>query len=389
MLRILRIVLAAICLAGSSPARPETAQRAPNDPPPDPALNEEIVKLPVALKQPSGAMHQGEFVLTTFRPSGPGPLPAVIVNHGRDGTKRAELGRSRMLGHFWTRRGFAELAPTRLGYGVSGVALDLEGMTGPCEAKNFAPMVSAIAAHIRATADYAATQPWIDMDNLVLAGGSVGGFGAVATADGRLPGLKAIVNFAGGTGGWNLRLGRPCGPKNVESHMVAAARKRAIPGIWFYSENDKYWGPKLPRDWHAAYVKAGGIAEFHMLPPYGDDGHDIISVGYLQWRPLLDRFLVSVGFEPRKPPADAPPATGFASLTDVPTVPLISQRCREIYTDFLKGDVPRAFAIGPKGNCSYFTGQPCVVTKTLARCKEGAKAECKLYAVNDDVVWQP
>jgi hypothetical protein len=144
--------------------------------------------------------------------------------------------------------------------------------------------------------------------------------------------------------------------------MVAAARKRAIPGIWFYSRTTST-GPKLPRDWHAAYVKAGGIAEFHMLPPYGVDGHDIISVGYLQWRPLLDRFLVSVGFEPRKPPADAPPATGFASLTDVPTVPLISQRCREIYTDFLKGDVPRASPSAPRANAAI-SPPPGVVTKT-------------------------
>ena len=389
MLRLLCIALAAIAIAGSSPARTQSAQQAASDRPPDPALNEQIVRLPIAVKLHSGAVHTGEFVLTTFRPSGPGPFPAVIVNHGRDGPKRAEFGRSRMLGHFWTRRGFAVLAPTRLGYGVSWVAVDPEAAIGACEAANFAPMASAIATHIRATIDYAAAQPWIDKDNLVLAGASVGGFGSIAATSGPLPGVKAIVNFAGGTGGSQKRPERPCSPKSVELQIVAAARKRALPSIWFYSENDRYWGPQIPRDWHTAYVKAGGTAELQVFPPIGDDGHDLVRVGFLHWQPPLDRFLVSVGFEPRKPPADAPPPTGFASLRDVPTVPLISQRCREIYTDFLKGDVPRAFAIGPKGNCSYFTGQLDVVAKALARCKENAKAECKLYAVNDDVVWLP
>jgi dienelactone hydrolase len=380
--------LTAICIAVASPAQAEPAQRAVNDPPPDPVLNEEIVRLPIAIKLHGAGTYKGEFVLTTFRPNGPGPFPAAIINHGR-GDKPAEYGRSRMLAHFWTRRGFAVLAPTRLGYGVSGAALDPEGRnTGPCENKNFAPMVSAIAAHIRATADYAATLPWIDKDNLVLAGASVGGFGAVASPDGRLPGLKAIVNFAGGTGGRpQLPGGQSCGPRNVELHMVAAARKQPVPSIWFYVENDEYWGPTLPREWHAAYIKAGGMAELHVLPPIGENGHDVVRVGYQYWRPLLDRFLTSAGFEPRKPPADAPPPTGFASLTDVLTVPQISQRCREIYTEFLNSDIPRAFAVGPKGTCSYFGGQLDVVAKALARCKERAEAECKLYAVNDDVVW--
>jgi hypothetical protein len=67
----------------------------------------------------------------------------------------------------------------------------------------------------------------------------------------------------------------------------------------------------------------------------------------------------------------------------------ISRRCREIYAEFLKKDVARAFAIAPSGTCAYYAAQLDVVAKSLARCKEIAKQDCKLYAVNDDVVWQP
>lgn len=251
-------------------------------------------------------------------------------------------------------------------------------------------MASAIRAHIRAAVEYAAAQPWIDKDNLVLAGGSAGGAGSILASADRLPGVRAIVNFAGGFGGrMGDRIVPSCNPKSVERMMAAAGRNNPIPGIWFYSENDGRYGPMVPRNWHAAYAGAGGNAELHMFPPLGEDGHNIIGLGSERWRPLLDRFLISNGFAPRKPPPGAPPATGFASLDDAPAVSRISQRCREIYVDFLKKDVPRAFAIGPNGNCAYYAGQLDVIAKSLGRCKELGKQECKLYAVNDDVVWEP
>jgi len=389
--RILCIALIAIWASGASLVRAETVVAPPGpDPQPDPKLNEEIVKLPLALKLPNGADHVGEFVLTTFRPNGPGPFPTVIMSHGRDARKRAVFGRSRMLAAFWTRRGFAVLAPTRIGYGVSGTAVDPEAVSGQCPTWHFEQNASAIRAHIRATVEYAALQPWVDKDNLVLAGGSAGGAGSVVAGADRLPGLKAVVNFAGGFGGRIAdRILPSCNPQSVERMMAAAGKDNPIPSIWFYAENDGRYGPQVPRAWHAAYVAAGGNAELHVFPPLGEDGHDMISLGGERWRPLLDRFLLSNGFTPRKPPADAPPPTGFASLQDVPTVSRISQRCRELYGDFLVKDVPRAFAIGPGGNCAYFAGQPDVIAKSLNRCRETAKQECKLYAVNDDVVWQP
>jgi hypothetical protein len=159
--------------------------------------------------------------------------------------------------------------------------------------------------------------------------------------------------------------------------------------IWFYAENDRYWGPSVPREWHASYVGAGGKAEFHMLPPLGEDGHNIISLGGEHWRPLLDRFLVSLGYAPRMPPPGAPPPSGFAPLEAVPPVARLSQKCRELYATFLGKEVPRAFAIAPNGGCAWFSGQLDVMGKSLARCQELTKLACKLYAVNDDVVWTP
>jgi hypothetical protein len=224
----------------------------------------------------------------------------------------------------------------------------------------------------------------------VLAGASAGGAGSVFASADRLPGVRVFVNFAGGFGGRMIdKIVPPCNPKLVEHMMAAAGRDNPIPSIWFYAENDGRYGPQVPRDWHAAFTRAGGKADLHVFPAIGEDGHDITALGATLWRPLLDRFLSEHGFSPRKPPPDSPPPSGFAPLQEIPSVSRLSARCREIYAEFLGKDVPRAFAIGPGGNCSYFAGQPDVIAKSLNRCRELGKQDCKLYAVNDDVVWQP
>jgi dienelactone hydrolase len=277
-------------------ARPDT------NPPPDPQRNEKVVKVPVTLTLQDGTLHKSEFVLTTFKPDGPGPFPAVVVSHGSNGSPkaraefgRAEYGASSWMYHYWTLRGFAVLAPTRIGYGVSGTDVDPETPRGSCNSLDLTPAASAVTAHIRATIEYAAAQAWIDKDNILLAGESGGGFGSIIAAGQRLPGVKVVVNFAGGAAGQRTHPEQPCSPQNVELLLVQAARQGAVPSIWFYAENDRFWGAKLPRTWHAAYVEAGGTAELHMLPPLPGDGHGVVANGFEHWGPRLDRFLSSMG----------------------------------------------------------------------------------------------
>ena len=47
---------------------------------------------------------------------------------------------------------------------------------------------------------------------------------------------------------------------------------------------------------HAAYVGAGGKAEYHMLPPFGNDGHFLIGSADAipLWAPLVGPFLEKV-----------------------------------------------------------------------------------------------
>ena len=98
------------------------------------------------------------------------------------------------------------------------------------------------------------------------------------------------------------------------------------------------------------------------------------------------------------PAAAQPPhiASGFAAIDDLDAIPYLSERGRRDYAEFLKKVMPRAFAIAPNGFYWYSNGlkpadptQPSdPVERALMMCERNAKQPCKLYAVNNAVVWR-
>jgi hypothetical protein len=124
-----------------------------------------------------------------------------------------------------------------------------------------------------------------------------------------------------------------------------------------------------------------------MLPAVSDDGHFVFSRGLPLWRAIADRFLAGLGFPPPRS-AGAPPATNWAPLDDPARLPLtVSERRTEGYKRFLASDLPRAFAIGSPSAWAFASGGD-VITRALANCAKHA-TDCRLYAVDDAVVWHP
>lgn len=357
-------------------------------------IHETVVKLSVTVNLFSGKSHTGDMILTHFRPAGEGPFPIVIMNHGRATTpaKRMEPGRYRYTAivRFWIRRGFAVFVPTRLGYGETGVEIDPE-YAGQCTTnRDYRPVVRNMMQQTDATLKFANTMPWVDGKRVIVMGQSYGGFLSIGASGHDLPGLIGAINFAGGGGGDpENRPAQPCGGALLGTLFGEAGKRAMAPMLWLYSENDKYWGADWPRKWHAAYTQAGGKAEFRMFPPVGEDGHKLIDLGFTHWRPVVDQFMSTLGF-PLPRSKDSPPPTNFAPLAAADKVPLIKEQSRvEGYAKFLAADVPRAFAIGPAGNWSWRWGDPNASSVALERCKQAAKRACKLYAVDDAVVWPP
>ena len=358
-------------------------------------VNEAIVKVEISVKDRNGKEYKAAIPVTTFKPGGPGPFPLVVINHGRGFSReiREKLIRVRFesAARFFVRKGFAVAVPTRLGNGDQIELGDPEWMPS-CRNPQFASIVKPAIDQVIAVAEFMQRQTHIDRSQLVVTGVSVGGLISVAMSAGPPSGMVAAINFSGGHGGDPKGSpGEPCQAEQLTQLMRqygnAAAKGTPPPMLWIYGENDQYFNPRNSRTWHAAYVEAGGRAEFRLLPPFGEDGHEIFAKGSDVWQPIVEAFLVSQGFD--TPGAiKRPTATRFARLDDVDALPYATPLSKANYRRFRGLPKPKAFAIGETFYHGYASGDD-ALSRAIAACQRETGKSCRLYAVDDDVVWTP
>ncbi|MFJ2988043.1 dienelactone hydrolase family protein [Collimonas sp. NPDC087041] len=293
-----RHALGCSCIALSAWSGHAAAQALAQD------LNEAVIKLPVTVKNLYGRSVSGNVTVTQFKPAGAGPFPIVIISHGRSGENRATPPRFRYTqqARFFIERGFAVFVPTRLGYGEAGVDPDPED-SGSCNQKDYGPMADAASTEVLAVLDFAKQQPYVNPQRVLLVGQSVGGYTTTATAARNPAGLVAAINFAGGAGGDPVaHPGVPCQGDKLESMYAQFGKTTKVPMLWIYTENDLYFGPKYSQAWQAAFNKAGGQAEYKLLPPFAKNGHTLFAGGLSIWEPVVADFLDRNGFpaEPLK-----------------------------------------------------------------------------------------
>ena len=354
-------------------------------------MSEDIVRIPVTVSDRYQRSETRQMPITIFRPPGAGPFPLVIYNHGRSvAAKRAQQTRSRpeALARYLVAKGFVVLAPTRIGYWETYGDFDPED-SGSCRQMQVEPMAKAASDQVLATLAFARTLGYVDTSRWLVVGQSVGGLTSVATVARHPEGLLGGINFAGGTGGNpESSPGAPCSPEQISRQWSRIAGGASAPMLWLYWQNDLYWGEAIPKSWDQAWVGAGGKAEFHSLPPIkGQDGHTGVNTDMDHWLPLVDDFLQRLGF--RAPAIVGRPApTGFARLTDGSRVPVsASARDTGYLKNFLNAPKPRAFAVGERGAWGWAYGDY-ATGRALGFCQRSGQS-CKLYAVDEDVVWQP
>ncbi len=250
---------------------------------------------------PSG--ESGRFLrATVFRPeedpkARDKKFPLVVINHGTDESTRLAVSMPvyYWLSRWFVERGYAVVLPQRRGHGATGGTLS--EAIGTCANPDHYESGNIAADDIAATINYMTAQPFISKQGAIVAGISTGGWASLAVAARNLPQVQAIVNFAGGRGGHAYGQSNAiCGETDLLSaarHYGATARE---PTIWFYANNDSYFGPDLAQKLARSWGDAGGNVEEHILPAYGADGHTIADdrQGWDIWGASLDHFLTSV-----------------------------------------------------------------------------------------------
>lgn len=351
-------------------------------------MREEIVRINVAVKDLYNREETKSVAITIYRPSGNGPYPLLVFNHGRAvSEKRAAQGRSRPehLARYFVAKGFVVLAPTRIGYWETYGGFDPED-AGNCSNMRIEPMSIVASDQVLAAVEYAKSLPYVDATRWLVAGQSVGGLTSVATVGRNPKGLLGGINFAGGAGGNpEHRPGNPCGVAPVGLYWGSIAKNSTVPMLWLYWQNDKFWGEKHPKTWHEKWLEGGGKAAFNLLPAVGEDGHSGVNTDMDTWLPIVDDYLGKLGF--RNAAIVAKPAkSDFADVRDVAKVPVLTQAKENFYAKFLAAKHPRAFAVGERGASGYAFGDY-AMGKALGFCQRSGQV-CKLYAIDDQVVWR-
>jgi dienelactone hydrolase len=250
-------------------------------------FQEQVVMLPKA-----AIPSRIDLEATVFKPAGAGPFPVVVINHGKAPGRPGMQGRARFPAQSveFLRRGYVVVLPMRQGFARSGGAY----VGGSCDIETNGMMQ---ADDVVATLDYMATQPYVDMERIVVIGQSHGGLTTMAFSTVAYPGVRGVVNFAGGLRNLNC----PDWEERLVGAFASYGSLARYPSLWVYGDNDSYWPVPLPsRMFNAFKTRATGPAARARLVDVGEfgaDSHRLFSAreGIPVWLPEVGNFFRSLG----------------------------------------------------------------------------------------------
>lgn len=261
----------------------------------DMSLREEIHSVPVF---GAGA----RIIVTSFRPTGSGPFPWIVLSHGTNAPLDANrmIGRSRNLPlvREWVRRGYAVVVPVRRGYGASG-GKEFSDRCVDCTVEDHRTPGEGAALDILAAVEWAKSQRDLDAKRWLLVGQSTGGFASIYAASKRPPGLVAVLAFAPGRRGRpTTHPGEPLAADLMARLFAEIAPKIEVPVLWFYASNDEYFGPRVQNLWFQSFRGAGGRGELVVVrqPFPWPQGHVVFGrhpEGVPIWSRAVSEFFAS------------------------------------------------------------------------------------------------
>jgi len=231
-----------------------------------------------------------------FRPSGAGPFPLVVINHGTPisiaDARKQKPGFS-LASAWFAEQGYIVVVAQRPGFGQSdGPYLE---PSGACANRDYVRDGRQTAAVESAIIRTASGLPRVDPSKIIVVGQSAGGFGAIALGDAPPPGVIGIISFAGGRGGDDHEHICSGADRLAQAARTFGAANR-VPQLWLYAVNDHFFPPAVAHLLFDAY-EAGSKppVRFVQLPPFDGDGHK--TLGYAEpavWAGPVATFLSDV-----------------------------------------------------------------------------------------------
>ena len=231
------------------------------------------------------SFHSGTFTLHgfLFKPSGDGPFPSVLWNHGSERLP----GRLQPLADFFTSKGYVFFIPHRRGQGRSSDAgpyvmdvLRNEGQQRGPSARS-AKLVEMMELHFQdqlAALAYLRSQTFVDSKRLVVMGCSFGGIQTLLAAENARD-IQAAVDFAGGAESWQSS-------PDLRARMTRATQHARVPVLFIQAEGDYDLTPS-----HALskeMEKHGKRAQMKIYPSVGrtqQENHEFCVHGVGVWGP--------------------------------------------------------------------------------------------------------
>ncbi len=324
------------------------------------------------------------------RPDRPGRFPLVVLVHGTPRGTGADLttamARSSPAGLrnaalAFAQRGYVAVAIMRRGFGQSS-GRNEENYTGTCTARLYTGSTRRSGEDVVAAVTALRAMPFVQPDKILLLGQSTGGFAVTAAAATNPPGVVGVLDFAGGRG--SSAPDTVCHPGGLVDTMGELGRTARVPAFWTYAENDHFFAPALARQMFAAYISAGAPGTLRIAPPFGTDGHSLISAGRSDlWFPSLMPFLAGL-----KLPTDIViPLPPLPAMTAPPQMK--GENCRRLFADYatMRTDA-KAFAVSPSGACGRQINarNPAEARAAALRSCAEFGAGCKIYAVGQTLV---
>jgi dipeptidyl aminopeptidase/acylaminoacyl peptidase len=230
-----------------------------------------------------------------YRPTGPGPFPAVLYNHG-SAPGMWNVSAAEALGPLFAGRGWVFFMPSRRGQGRSADAGPFIMDEINAARRSGGPRAGAAAMVRLLSGDHLDDElaalawlkkaPFVSANRIAVAGNSFGGIETVlgvARAD--RGSYCAAVDSAGAAQTWSQA-------PELQELLIHSARNAAAPVFFFQAENDYDLTPS--RTLFAEMKSAGKDAEMKIYPPFGkstDDGHRLGYFGSPIWATDVFAFL--------------------------------------------------------------------------------------------------